>query len=134
MTYSEKLKHPKWQAKRLEVLKRDNFTCLGCESSENTLHVHHLYYVSGRDPWEYPMWSLKTLCEDCHSTSQEIAKTEFQSFEFLLEELTLSPEVIHDIHMWIDDARCHNGMNREALLKVIKGAFQPLQYANRKEK
>jgi len=27
LTYSEKLKDPRWQKKRLEILSRDNFTC-----------------------------------------------------------------------------------------------------------
>jgi hypothetical protein len=30
------------------------------------LNVHHRYYVKGRRPWEYPNFSLVTLCRDCH--------------------------------------------------------------------
>jgi len=66
-TYAEKLKDPRWQRKRLEVLNIHDFTCDGCYGDGNTLHVHHLYYVSGRDPWEYPNFALTVLCEDCHS-------------------------------------------------------------------
>ena len=62
--YSEKLKDPRWQKKRLEVFSRDNFTCVYCTDSKSTLHVHHLFYTG--DPWEAPMDILKTLCEDCH--------------------------------------------------------------------
>ena len=64
--YSEKLKDPRWQKKRLEVMERDKFRCLSCGDEKSTLAVHHLYYVSGRNPWQYPMWSLQTLCEGCH--------------------------------------------------------------------
>jgi len=66
MTYSDKLKDPKWQRKRLEVLQRDNFTCLACGANDRQLHVHHCYYVSEREPWEYGQRALKTLCDDCH--------------------------------------------------------------------
>ena len=30
MGYSEKLKDPRWQKKRLEILERDNFRCQYC--------------------------------------------------------------------------------------------------------
>jgi len=65
-SYSEKLKHPKWQKKRLKVLKRDEFRCQICWDSETTLHVHHKYYVKGRDPWRYHLKAFLTLCEKCH--------------------------------------------------------------------
>ncbi len=32
----------------------------------NGLHVHHSYYQSGRDPWEYPNDALTTFCWVCH--------------------------------------------------------------------
>lgn len=64
--YSEKFKDPRWQQKRLEVFQRDEFKCRHCGSSERQLHAHHLYYVSGRDPWAYPLGSIWTLCDECH--------------------------------------------------------------------
>lgn len=66
MTYSEKLKHPLWQKKRLEVLNRSDFTCGMCGSKEKTLHVHHGYYSRGLMPWEYPDDAYHCLCFDCH--------------------------------------------------------------------
>lgn len=63
-TYSEKLKSPKWQKKRLEVLNRDDFTCQHCGDTETELHVHHLKY-SG-EPHEATLENLLTLCKDCH--------------------------------------------------------------------
>ena len=59
-------KHPKWKSKRLEVFKRDNFTCRGCDSKMN-LHCHHSFYENGRNIWDYPLDSLITLCESCHN-------------------------------------------------------------------
>ena len=65
-TYSEKLKDPQWQKRRLEIMARDGFTCQYCAASDKALSVHHLYYVSNREPWNYPGWSLITICNDCH--------------------------------------------------------------------
>jgi hypothetical protein len=79
MTYSEKLRHPKWQKKRLEVLNRDGFTCRNCWSGDKTLDVHHLIYLKGRDPWEYPLDHLLTLCHECHEEVEEDQKE--QCFE-----------------------------------------------------
>jgi hypothetical protein len=70
-TYSEKLKHPNWQRKRLQILQNHQFTCDSCESTTNTLHVHHGYYKRGADPWDYPDDALHVLCEDCHAESQQ---------------------------------------------------------------
>lgn len=67
MTYSEKLQHPKWQKRRLEILNRDNWTCRICQSKDDQLHAHHGYYEKGLDPWDYPDESLWTLCDKCHS-------------------------------------------------------------------
>lgn len=66
MTYSEKLKNPKWQKKRLEILNRDEFTCRHCGDKETTLHVHHLRYKKKSDPWDYENEELITICEECH--------------------------------------------------------------------
>lgn len=63
--YAEKLEDPRWKAKRLEILKRDNCTCQWCGSTKN-LQVHHHYYVWGREPWEYDDKALITVCRRCH--------------------------------------------------------------------
>jgi hypothetical protein len=65
MSYSDKLKHPKWQKKRLEIMDRDKFCCKLCNDSETTLNVHHLEYGEG-DPWEIENDKLITICEHCH--------------------------------------------------------------------
>lgn len=62
---------PRWQKKRLEILSRDRFVCLGCGAADKPLHVHHLYYCKGRSPWEYPNWALETRCEDCHAPESQ---------------------------------------------------------------
>lgn len=66
-TYSEKLRDPRWQKMRLEILQRDDWACQICFDTKSTLNVHHRYYEAGRDPWNYPEPALVTLCEDCHA-------------------------------------------------------------------
>jgi len=67
MNYLEKLKDPRWQKKRLEVLEKSNFACDNCEDDKSTLHVHHHYYIKGNEPWEYDLFELGCLCDKCHS-------------------------------------------------------------------
>lgn len=64
MKYSDKLKDPRWQKKRLEIFKRDDFTCQKCSDKKTTLCVHHLKYNG--DPWKSNNDDLITLCEHCH--------------------------------------------------------------------
>lgn len=91
-TYSEKLKDPQWQKKRLEIMSRDGFRCCYCGNDKSTISVHHEYYVSNRDPWQYPNWSLKSLCESCHGRvhSGEIREFGLSDWEGLIESVTTS--------------------------------------------
>jgi hypothetical protein len=67
-TYSQKLKDPRWQKKRLEILNRDEWKCRYCGDKKTTLAVHHLEYLG--EPWEAPEDKLITLCEDCHHLAE----------------------------------------------------------------
>lgn len=68
--YEQKLKHPKWQKKRLEVLERADWKCQVCGDKEETLHVHHLVYSKG-EPWDAPMETLECLCGTCHENREQ---------------------------------------------------------------
>jgi len=85
MTYSEKLKDPRWQKKRLEIMGRDEFTCKICNDTNSTLHVHHISYEYGVDPWDYEDNNYKTLCFDCHK-DEEFCKPYVKAGIRLLEE------------------------------------------------
>lgn len=74
MTYSEKLKHPFWQKKRLEILQRDNWCCQLCSDNNTNLQVHHKVYISGREPWDYENEVLITVCQHCHACIEAIKK------------------------------------------------------------
>ena len=64
--YERKLADPRWQKRRLVVYKRDKWRCTKCGNDKMELQVHHLKYLPGKEPWEYPLRLMKTLCADCH--------------------------------------------------------------------
>jgi len=70
MSYSEQLKDPRWQRKRLEILQRDGFACRNCGNKQKELHVHHVVYVKDQALWDYDQ-TLMTLCSDCHLERQD---------------------------------------------------------------
>jgi 5-methylcytosine-specific restriction endonuclease McrA len=71
-TYSEKLRDPRWQKRRLYILERDDWTCQRCRATDKTLHVHHRWYEPGAEPWEAADGALQTLCEDCHGQEYQM--------------------------------------------------------------
>jgi len=60
--YSDYLKTPQWQSKRLAVLKRDRYLCQGC-MSRRASQVHHLSYEHCGNEL---LWELTSVCDDCH--------------------------------------------------------------------
>lgn len=87
--YSEQFKDPRWQKFRLAILERDGFKCVFCDDDKNTLHAHHLYYISKRKPWEYPEGCVLTLCEDCHTGYHEVPSEHFD-WEILISTIARS--------------------------------------------
>ena len=69
-SYLDKLRDPRWQKKRLEVMQRDKWTCQSCDDVSSPLNVHHKDYRQGLDPWEYELEELVTLCETCHEAER----------------------------------------------------------------
>lgn len=72
MGYADKLRDPRWQRRRLEVMGAADFRCRRCNSDEKFLNVHHKAYLRGRDPWDYPDQYLECLCEDCHEEATKV--------------------------------------------------------------
>ena len=66
MEFKDQYNHPKWQAKRLEIMRRDNYCCVLCDSEDKQLHVHHRYYKRGKKLWEYKKECYLTVCHSCH--------------------------------------------------------------------
>ena len=74
-TYSEKLRDPRWQKMRLQIMERDQFTCQFCRSTKKTLNIHHKHYDKGAAPWEYDESVLVTCCEECHQRIEMLKNT-----------------------------------------------------------
>jgi 5-methylcytosine-specific restriction endonuclease McrA len=86
MEYSEKLRSPKWQKKRLDIMSRDNWRCRLCGNTEETLVVHHSVYEKGREPWDYGSNQLISLCETCHKKHHETEITGEDAEERILKK------------------------------------------------
>lgn len=82
--YSDKLKDPRWQKKRLEILQRDNFMCQSCHEIKETLHVHHTITDYDIEPWEHEDNTLVTLCESCHKCWHSVFDLPFDSEQISL--------------------------------------------------
>lgn len=87
-TYSELLQDPRWQKKRLEIMQRDDFTCLDCGATDKQLHVHHCRYEKGLKPWDYRDDELRTECWECHKERQDIEHDVKMEFARLLAKLS----------------------------------------------
>lgn len=70
--YREKLQDPRWRKLRSVVLERERYICQGCGVHKKNLDVHHGYYESGLEPWEYPTDSLWCLCRSCHEIADRV--------------------------------------------------------------
>lgn len=82
-TYLEKLQHPKWQKKRLAILKRDKWQCRYCKDKETMLQVHHLRYTK-KEPHLEPNINLITACENCHKIAEYLKHKKYNSVGELL--------------------------------------------------
>lgn len=96
-TYSEKLRDPRWQRKRLEVMQRDDFACQFCEAKDKTLNVHHVEYIKGREPWEYDNLYLITVCEECHKFETDTRPSENETLLSALASAGLSSSDVNAI-------------------------------------
>lgn len=133
MTYSDKLKDPRWQKKRLEIFQRDKFTCKKCGDKQTELQVHHLKY-SG-EPWEAKKEDLITLCKDCHQVIEHIKKNGVKLNNSILKTFSTSKNIIRfiinapeyfiliqkreDLNEYSDPFFLHKGERLDSVLKFI---------------
>jgi hypothetical protein len=69
--YSSRLRDPRWQRRRLEVLEKALWRCSQCGEEKKELQVHHLIYRKGNMPWEYADEDLAVLCVECHELATD---------------------------------------------------------------
>lgn len=72
ISYSEKLKDPRWVQKRNLILARDSNTCQMCKYPDDQLEVHHIHYTG--EPWDAKNEDLITVCAYCHEAIEEDKK------------------------------------------------------------
>jgi hypothetical protein len=117
MDYSELLKHPYWQKKRLKILDRDEWKCTRCTDQFTNLQVHHLYYTPDTLPWDYPDDALKTLCDLCHQKAEFIKWICSIGVELLLKKGFLKSDV-SEIRSTVI-RRAELNMHRESSLQYM---------------
>ena len=75
MTYSEKLREPRWQRRRLELFASAGWKCQECGSTTRNLQAHHCSYAPLIEPWDLPDSVMMVLCEVCHEHRQGFENT-----------------------------------------------------------
>jgi hypothetical protein len=110
-TYSEKLRDPRWQKKRLLVLERDGWKCTACGDDKTELHVDHTEYHG--EPWEAPDECLQTLCKFCHKmigdwrsvmkdAEQQSIKSLTRTFDNIDDEVLFAIKFVNGSHAFIE--------------------------------
>ena len=85
ITYSQKLRDPRWQKKRLHILERDQWRCCSCGDDKSNLQVHHVIYAK-KDPWDYSDDCYQTLCDKCHGERQPIIDNAANALKISLKD------------------------------------------------
>lgn len=126
MTYSEKLRDPKWIERRNEIKRRDNYTCRACGQNRGRLDVHHPEYLDGREPWEYADSLLITLCARCHKLKH--AKPEAEGAAKLIMALPENQRMpaVTRLEVWRQN---HPEESSDACLNFLKSLVQELSRA-----
>ena len=121
--YSKRLKDPRWQRKRLEVMERDNFTCRDTGATDEPLNVHHCWYAKG-GPWETPSEYMLTLTEGAHERRQELESHIKREIGGIVSQL--SPDELKAFSRQV--LSCRYAMERN-LVPGAKPAVLPLPFA-----
>lgn len=107
--YTDKLKNPKWQKKRLEVLNLHGFKCEKCGCEDKELHVHHRFYIKGREVWQYDNDVFQVLCCDCHEKEHLKVK----------EINEVIPEKYKNLIVLVENLNKRRGRNQEDLEMLL---------------
>lgn len=122
MTYADKLKDPRWQKLRLEILERDEFTCQLCKDTQTELHVHHFTYPKSHNPWDSSKYSLTTYCKHCHAVVEYNKNNEsypYDIFKIPLENNKIQMFVFSTESDYVELYKYHEKDNTVSYLSSI---------------
>jgi 5-methylcytosine-specific restriction endonuclease McrA len=63
--YRRMLRSPEWIRFRAAYWQRHPYRCVICGRTDH-VQIHHVRYIFGRRPWDYPESLLRGLCDGCH--------------------------------------------------------------------
>lgn len=115
-SYAEKLKDPRWWARRAEILKLHDYTCrrCACGYDDDELHVHHLCYRPQLDPWEYADCDLVPLCRKCHEEVHEFWSRDGEMIPKLLRRAGLDENDFESVVEYLTQGSARHGTNATA--------------------
>lgn len=108
MSYSDLLRDPRWQKKRLEVLTIAGFACSKCKCATRNIQVHHKQYRHGAAPWDYENDELEVLCDLCHEIEHADLTAEELSHEEKISQASksmMTAETAGDRRSWFAAVR-----------------------------
>ncbi len=120
IAYNVKLRDPRWQARRMEIIRKAGFRCEDCGRVSPWFEVHHCCYIRGREPWEYDDELLMALCHDCHQFRQGRE----EALHIVLGMVTRHTRIA-ELEGQVWDA-IHDGMLNAACVTVKFGSKEPI--------
>lgn len=129
-SYTELLRDPRWQRKRLTIMERDRFVCCRCGAGHLTLNVHHTFYQKGVLPWQYPDHSLLTFCEPCHVKEEKEKEAIDRKISLYLRKLGATNMRVNRIGNLIQEISNFVGSN--SALSVVENALDEAASRNNK--
>lgn len=104
---------------------RDGFACQVCQDETTTLHVHHVRYIKGREPWDYKDFYFVTLCETCHTQEESEIKDASKQKPKLQKVLSRFDELIDSAPEYTAEERAE--LDRESTEEELDAFFAELK-------
>ena len=86
MKPSNKFEDPRWERKKLHVIRLRGNACEVCGNTRH-LRVHHLLYAKSVNPWEYPDDQYQCICEPCVHERKPLVEAAVDNLRLMLAKL-----------------------------------------------
>jgi hypothetical protein len=107
-------------------MQRDGWRCKLCWDKASTLTVHHRYSMPGKEPWEYPLDALITLCERCHQGETRARPEAERQLLLAIRMAGLYASEVHKIANALSRLRTRSGLDARLASYVIVTAIKHL--------